>query len=197
MSLGVLDDGSFWFKCPTHDTNLLQPNFAGSWSENADWCEDMLPVEYLKQKTDTDIIKQLKEVFENTRGSIKKGSKGQDMQEVRNHKQRQTARKNHTEMHGPEWDWFFQVGYQSTDESDGGGTQSSKPMVKFASDSEVNEKVVLLNDTVMKSCDPESCGDEDTLYDGGDEEDEEEQGYPPEGTNDTGFEGKVSSPLKI
>lgn len=53
-----------------------------------------LPVKHLKQKTDTDIIKQLKEVFENTRGSIKKGSKGQDMQEVRNHKQWQAARMN-------------------------------------------------------------------------------------------------------
>jgi hypothetical protein len=108
MLLGVLNDGSFWFKCPTCGANLLPPNFAGSWSENADWREDMvryirqkacevftqLPVEHLKQKTDTDIIKQLKEVFENTRGSIKKGSKGQDVQDVRNRKQRQTARKN-------------------------------------------------------------------------------------------------------
>ncbi|KAG2063220.1 hypothetical protein BDR04DRAFT_1123411 [Suillus decipiens] len=303
--VGVLDDGLFWFKCPTRDANLLRPNFAGSWSENADWREDMVryvrlkacevftrpPVEHLKQKTDTDIIKQLKEVFENTRGSIKKGGKGQDAQEVRNHKQRQTARKNHkniersaidirkeTGMHGPEWEWFFQVGYQSTDESDGGGTHSTKPMVEFASDSEagqgpatkkslksknadtVNEKVVILNDAVSKrrgdrggrnlvvpitvgekhdrdlpkpankkhkiprqfidanwlaenpkmdvpsridddipvqSCGPESRRDEDALYDGGDEEDLEEQGYPPEGSNDTRFEGKFLSPLKI
>ncbi|KAG2051420.1 hypothetical protein BDR06DRAFT_973744 [Suillus hirtellus] len=181
MSLDVLDDGSFWFKCPTCDTNLLRPNFAGSWSENADWHEDMLPVEHLKQKNDTNIIKQLKEVFENTRGSIKKGSKGQDGQEVRNRKQWQTARKNcknikrsannvrkETQMHGPKWDWFFQVGYQSTDESDGGGTHTTKPMVDFASDSEVgqgpatkksfksknvdmdNEKVILLNNAVSK-----------------------------------------------
>ncbi|KAG1817169.1 uncharacterized protein BJ212DRAFT_1299331 [Suillus subaureus] len=187
MLLGVLDGGSFWFKCPTHDTNLLQPNFAGSWSENAEWCEDIvryvqqkackvftqLPVEHLKQKTDTNIIKQLKEVFENTRESIKKGSKGQDAQEVRNCKQWQTAQKNC-----------------------------------------VNEKVVLLNDAVnlpklankkhkipqqfvdanwlaenpkmdvpsqidddipVQSCDPEICRDEDTLYEGGDEEDVEEQ----------------------
>jgi hypothetical protein len=42
-------------------------------------------------------------------------------------------------MHGPEWDWFFQVGYPSTDESNGGGTNSSKPMVEFASDSEVGQ----------------------------------------------------------
>jgi hypothetical protein len=35
----------------------------------------------------------------------------------------------------------------------------------------------------FQSCDPESRGDEDTLYDGGDKEDLEEQGHPPEGTN--------------
>ncbi|KAG2123994.1 hypothetical protein DEU56DRAFT_923703 [Suillus clintonianus] len=194
-SLGVLDDGSFWFKCPTRDANLLRPNFAGSWSENADWRDDMvryirlkacevfaqLPVDHLSQKTDTDIIKQLKEVFENTRGSIKKGSKGQDALEARNRKQRQTARKNRkniersaieirkeTGTDGPEWDWFFQVGYQSTDESDGGGTHNGKRVVDFASDSEtaqvppikkssksknadtVNEKVSLINDAVNK-----------------------------------------------
>ncbi|KAG1729631.1 uncharacterized protein EDB91DRAFT_1085665 [Suillus paluster] len=168
MSLGVLDD------------------------ENADWHEDMvryvrqkacevftqLPVEHLKQKTDTDIIKQLKEVFENTRGSIKKGSKGQDSA-GENIKRSAIDIRKETEMHRPKWDWFFQVGYQLTDESDGGGTHSSKPMVEFASDSEagqgpaikksfksknadtvwtsqpplyrdeqVNEKVVLLNDAV-------------------------------------------------
>jgi hypothetical protein len=37
---------------------------------------------------------------------------------------------------GPEWDWFFQVGYQSTDESDGGGTHNGKRVVDFTSDSE-------------------------------------------------------------
>ncbi|KAG1874030.1 hypothetical protein C8R48DRAFT_669664 [Suillus tomentosus] len=279
MSLGVLDDGSFWFKCPTRDANLLRPNFARSWSENADWREDMvryirlkacevftqLPVEHLKQKNDTDIIKQLKEVFENTRGSIKKGSKGQDAQEKNIERSANDVLKE-TQMHGPEWDWFFQVGYQLTDESDGGGTHNTKPMVDFASDSEagqgpttkksfksknadtVNEKVILLNDAVSKrkadrggrnlvvpitvgekqdkdllklankkhkipqqfvnanwlagnpkmdipsrinddipvqSGNPESRRDEDnTLYDGGDEEDLEEQGHPPEGSNE-------------
>jgi hypothetical protein len=112
-SLGVLDDNSFWFKCPTRDANLLRPNFAGSWSENVDWRDDMvcyirlkacevfaqLPVNHLSQKKmDTDIIKQLKEVFENTRGCIKKGSKGQDALEARNRKQHQTAQKNHVSI---------------------------------------------------------------------------------------------------
>lgn len=37
---------------------------------------------------------------------------------------------------GPEWDWFFQVCYQSTDESDIGGGNSSRPTVEFESDTE-------------------------------------------------------------
>lgn len=41
------------------------------------------------------------------------------------------------------------------------------------------------DDTIpVQSGDPESCGDGDTtLYDGGDEEDLEEQGHLPEGSN--------------
>jgi hypothetical protein len=39
------------------------------------------------------------------------------------------------------------------------------------------------DDIPVQSCGPESRRDEDTLYDGGDEEDLEEQGYPPEGSN--------------
>lgn len=38
---------------------------------------------------------------------------------------------------GPEWDWFFQVCYQSTDESDVGGGNSSRPTVEFESDTEM------------------------------------------------------------
>lgn len=49
--------------------------------------------DHLKKKSDTDIAKQLKEVFDNTRDAIKKGGKGLDAVEVRNRKQRQNARK--------------------------------------------------------------------------------------------------------
>lgn len=36
---------------------------------------------------------------------------------------------------GPEWDWFFQVCYQSTNESDSGGG-NSRPAIEFESDTE-------------------------------------------------------------
>ncbi|KAG1719174.1 hypothetical protein EDD22DRAFT_940257 [Suillus occidentalis] len=80
---------------------VLCPNFAGSWMENVNWREDMiryvrlkacevygqLREDHLKKKSDTDIAKQLKEVFDNTRDAIKKGGKGLDAVEVRNRKQ--------------------------------------------------------------------------------------------------------------
>ncbi|KIK38819.1 hypothetical protein CY34DRAFT_14796 [Suillus luteus UH-Slu-Lm8-n1] len=47
------------------------------------------------------------------------------------------------------------------------------------------------DDIPVQSCGPENRGDEDTLYDAGDEEDLEEQGQPPEESNDIGFEGEM------
>jgi hypothetical protein len=106
-TLAPLEEGTFWLECPTRGAVVLRPNFAGSWMENVDWREDMiryvrlkacevygqLREDHLKKKSDTDIAKQLKEVFDNTRDAIKKGGKGLDAVEVRNRKQRQNARK--------------------------------------------------------------------------------------------------------
>lgn len=101
----AIEDGVFWFECPTRDANLLRPNFTGSWSDNAEWCGDMihyvrqkscevypqLHADRLAQKTDADIIRQLREVFENTKEVVKKGGKGADMVVAKKIKQRQTA----------------------------------------------------------------------------------------------------------
>ncbi|KAG2336757.1 hypothetical protein BDR05DRAFT_953134 [Suillus weaverae] len=64
--------------------------FSGSWSNNAEWCNDMihyvrekackvypqLHAGCLAQKMDTDIVRQLREVFESTKEVVKKGAKG-------------------------------------------------------------------------------------------------------------------------
>ncbi|KAG2346647.1 hypothetical protein BDR05DRAFT_997063 [Suillus weaverae] len=140
---------------------VLCPNFDSSWTENAAWREDMiryvrqkacdvyrqLREEHLKKKNDADITKQLKEVFKNMKDVIKKGGKGTDATEARNRKQRQNAqkvRKNNeraaedvrkeTKTNNPEWDWFYQACYQSTDKSDTGLV--AKPSVDFESDTE-------------------------------------------------------------
>jgi hypothetical protein len=103
----AIEDGVFWFECPTRDANLLRPNFMGSWSDNAEWRNDMihyvrekacevypqLHADRLAQKTDTDIVRQLREVFENTKEVVKKGAKGAEMVVAKKIKQRQTARK--------------------------------------------------------------------------------------------------------
>jgi hypothetical protein len=106
-TLEPLEQDTFWLECATRGAAVLRPNFGGSWTENVDWREDMiryvrlkacevygqLREEHLKKKSDADITKQLKEVFENTRDAIKKGGKGSDAVEARNRKQRQHARK--------------------------------------------------------------------------------------------------------
>ncbi|KAG1818112.1 uncharacterized protein BJ212DRAFT_1576554 [Suillus subaureus] len=93
---------------------------------------------------------RLWEVFENTKDIVKKGGKGADMVVAKKIKQWQTAHKGRknterlavdvrkeTGTDGPEWDWFFQVCYQSTDESDSGGGNSSRPTIEFESNTEI------------------------------------------------------------
>jgi hypothetical protein len=71
---------------------------------------------------------------------------------------------------GPEWDWFFQVGYQSTDESDSGGTHNGKHAVDFASDSETAHAPPIKKSSKSKTADtvwtsrPPSYRDEQVGY---------------------------------
>lgn len=44
----AIEDGVFWFECPTRDANLLRPNFMGSWSDNAGWRDGM--IHYVREK---------------------------------------------------------------------------------------------------------------------------------------------------
>ncbi|KAG2143584.1 hypothetical protein DEU56DRAFT_754407 [Suillus clintonianus] len=161
-TLEPLEQDTFWLECATRGAAVLRPNFGGSWTENVDWREDMiryvrlkacevygqLREEHLNKKSNADITRQLKEVFENTRDAIKKGGKGSDAVEARNRKQRQHARKTRknneradrevrkeTNTDSPEWDWFYQACYQSTDESDSGGGTTMRSL-EFDSDTE-------------------------------------------------------------
>jgi hypothetical protein len=38
----TIEDSVFWFKCPTCNANRLHSNFTGSWSDNAEWCDNMM-----------------------------------------------------------------------------------------------------------------------------------------------------------
>ncbi|KAG0705930.1 hypothetical protein DFH29DRAFT_872680 [Suillus ampliporus] len=147
-TLEPLKQDTFWLECATRGAAVLRPNFGGSWTENACEVYGQLREEHLNKKSDADITKQLKEVFENTRDAIKKGGKGSDAVEARNRKQRQHARKarknneradrevrKETNTDSPEWDWFYQACYQSTDESDSGGGTTTRSL-EFDSDTE-------------------------------------------------------------
>ncbi|KAG1747490.1 hypothetical protein EDD22DRAFT_851089 [Suillus occidentalis] len=129
-SLDPIPDGMFWVK------------YNGEWRDDMIkyvWqkaCEvyAQLREEHLKKKTDADIMKQLKEVFENTRDAIKKGGKAPD----KNHERGAEEVQQETGTNRPMWDWFYQVCYQSIDESDtgGGGPGVNNNTVDLASDTE-------------------------------------------------------------